>query len=600
MSDKLTKSQFDVLCALQRAGAPRTQRELHHETSLSLGTINATVRELTAAGLLDSGLPTKEGIEALAPYKVRNAIIMAAGLSSRFAPISYERPKGTLRVRGEILIERQIRQLRETGIEDITVVVGYKQENFFYLKKKFGVEIVVNQDYLTRNNNGSLYLVREKLGNSFICSSDNYFTENPFEPYVYQAYYAAEYVEGPTKEWCLHTNRSGRITGATIGGADSWTMLGHVYFDRPFAQTFRTILEAEYHLPHTAPKLWESLFIEHVHEFSMVIRKYPAGLINEFDSVDELRAFDPLFMENIDSKIFENITSALGCKSEDIHDFYPLKQGLTNLSCHFSVGEEEYVYRHPGIGTESIIDRHAEFQALALAKELGLDSTFLTGEEKEGWKISRFIPNSRCLDATNDEELATAMTMARTLHLSGKQLSHHFDYFDDGLTYEKLLTRFGPIEIEGYEGLKEKVLRVKTFADSDHFPTGPCHIDLFPLNFLVGESGSIDLIDWEYAGMSDIAADIATFLVCTQDMTPERADDALTFYFGRTPTKEERRHTWAYVVLAGWCWYIWSLLKEAEGDDVGEWLYIYYRSAVDYVDAVLKAYETDSEMEFTS
>ena len=39
---------------------------------------------------------------------------------------------------------------------------------------------------------------------------------------------------------------------------------------------------------------------------------------------------------------------------------YPLKQGLTNLSCHIRVGDSEYVYRHPGIGTEGIIDRRAE------------------------------------------------------------------------------------------------------------------------------------------------------------------------------------------------------------------------------------------------
>ena len=49
--------------------------------------------------------------------KVDNAIIMAAGTSSRFAPLSFERPKALIEVRGEILIERQIRQLRKDGIE---------------------------------------------------------------------------------------------------------------------------------------------------------------------------------------------------------------------------------------------------------------------------------------------------------------------------------------------------------------------------------------------------------------------------------------------------------------------------------------------------
>ena len=39
-------------------------------------------------------------------YKVDNAIIMAAGTASRFAPLSYEKPKALIEVKGEILIER--------------------------------------------------------------------------------------------------------------------------------------------------------------------------------------------------------------------------------------------------------------------------------------------------------------------------------------------------------------------------------------------------------------------------------------------------------------------------------------------------------------
>ena len=43
--------------------------------------------------------------------KVDNAIIMAAGLSSRFAPLSYETHKALIKVKGEVLIERQIKQI---------------------------------------------------------------------------------------------------------------------------------------------------------------------------------------------------------------------------------------------------------------------------------------------------------------------------------------------------------------------------------------------------------------------------------------------------------------------------------------------------------
>ena len=106
--------------------------------------------------------------------KVDNAIILAAGTASRFAPLSLERPKALIEVRGEVLIERQIRQLREAGISEIVIVVGYRKEDFSYLTEKYGVILVENPDYLTRNNNSSIFAARKYLKNSYICSSDNF------------------------------------------------------------------------------------------------------------------------------------------------------------------------------------------------------------------------------------------------------------------------------------------------------------------------------------------------------------------------------------------------------------------------------------------
>ncbi len=590
----LSEPQFNILNALAKADSPLTQRALSEATGMSLGRVNTASRECEAAGYIDERAITDAGREALEPYRVTGAVIMAAGLSSRFAPISYERPKGTLKVRGEILVERQIRQLHEAGITNIALVVGYKKEYFFYLADKYGVDIVVNREYSTRNNNGSLWLVKDRLDNTYVCSSDDYFTTNPFEPYVYKAYYSANYVEGPTDEWCIKTGPGDRITGATVGGADAWVMLGHVYFDRVFSAKFREILEQVYHLPETVSKLWESIYLDHIKSFDMVIRRYPDGIIHEFDSVDELRTFDPLFMENVDSEVFDHIVDTLGCAKSEICDFYPLKQGITNLSCHFAVGEEQYVYRHPGIGTDKIVDRRAEFEALNLARDLGIDRTFVTGDAAKGWKISRFIPDSRNLDASRPEELEQAMRMDRELHESGRTLTRTFDFVREGVAYERILEGYGPIDVPRYFELRDKVMRLKEFADADGFPEAPSHNDFFPLNFLVSPDGRLDLIDWEYAGMSDVASDFGTMVVCAQ-LPLDRGDKALEFYFGRTPTERERRHFWSYVVFAGWCWYVWALAKEAEGDDAGQDIFTYYRHVTDYVDALLSWYEGGEE-----
>ena len=68
----------------------------------------------------------------------------------------------------------------------------------------------------------------------------------------------------------------------TVGGCDSQIMLGHVYFDRAFSQTFVRILEAEYDLPVTADKLWEEIYVDHIKELDMVVRPYEDGIIHEF------------------------------------------------------------------------------------------------------------------------------------------------------------------------------------------------------------------------------------------------------------------------------------------------------------------------------
>ena len=107
----LSKNQFAVLAAL--AQDPRaSQRAIAAKAGLSVGTVNGARKQLLAEGLLadeaDLATVTDAGMQALAPYRVDNAVILAAGLSSRFAPISYEKPKGLLRVRGEVLIERQM------------------------------------------------------------------------------------------------------------------------------------------------------------------------------------------------------------------------------------------------------------------------------------------------------------------------------------------------------------------------------------------------------------------------------------------------------------------------------------------------------------
>ena len=278
--------------------------------------------------------------------KVDNAIIMAAGTSSRFAPLSYEKPKALIEVRGEVLIERQIRQLREAGIEEVVVVTGYKAEQFEYLKDKYGVVLINNPYYLTRNNNSSIYAAREYIKNSYICSSDNYFITNPFESDVDESYYAAVYIEGETGEWFI-LEEDGLIKDVKVGGQDSWVMLGHVFWSESFSRYFLHILEDEYELPETADKLWETIYIEHINELPMKIRKYPADFIFEFDTLDELREFDTSYITNTRSEILKKVAGELGVEEKEIRSVKAFKdKDNAAAGFTFETGKKyKYYYR---------------------------------------------------------------------------------------------------------------------------------------------------------------------------------------------------------------------------------------------------------------
>ena len=275
----------------------------------------------------------------------RNAIILAAGTSSRFVPLSQELPKGLIEVKGEILIERQIRQLREAGISDICVIVGYKAEMFSYLCEKFGVETVFNEDYAKYNNTSSLIRVADRLSNTFICSSDNYFSGNVFIPESELSYYSACYAYGATSEYCIATDKKGIIKDVSVGGENSWYMVGHAYFNDGFSQSFKSILTAEYANESARHQYWEDIYIKHIGSLPpLKINKYIDGQISEFDTLDELRAFDASYINDTRSSVIKAIASDLNCQECDLKCFSRIQNAPGHLMFEFMKRDKKYLY----------------------------------------------------------------------------------------------------------------------------------------------------------------------------------------------------------------------------------------------------------------
>lgn len=585
----MTHDQFSLLYVLKKSKV-NNQRNLASLLGIALGKVNRLLSEVKEEGFVDNEYNlTSKGLAALKPYKVDNAVIMAAGMSSRFAPLSYEKPKGLLVVKGEVLIERQIRQLKDAGIDDITVVVGYMKEKFFYLQEKFGVKIVINDDYFRFNNPSTLIRVKDRLKNTFICSSDNYFVDNVFESYVYESYYAAVFQEGESDEWGLITDNNDRIIKIDHSPKDMWIMLGHVYFSRNFSTKFVQILEKQYNKVSIRYELWEHILEENLKELPMVIRRYNSDVIREFDSLEELRSFDDKYIQNSGSEIFTNICRVLKCRENDISDINVVKQGLTNLSFKFKCKGRSYIYRHPGVGTEKYISRESEAFSMEIAKKIGLDSTIIEMNGKEGWKISTFIEEAHTLDYHNKDEVTQALHLVKKLHDQKITSPYDFniwqrtlDFIDLIIDHRKDFSDFSEI----FNGMQELYELTKT----DGVKKVLCHCDCYDPNFLVNKNGDVTLIDWEYSGNDDPANDLGTFICCS-DYTFDEALEIFDIYFGRKPTDKELRHCLAYVAIASYYWFVWAIYQESIGNMVGDYLFLWYKNTKFYMEKTKGLYE---------
>lgn len=323
----MKKREFDILLCL-KDNKKVDFDELANKLFISGEEVEALYMNLVNEGYINNNTLTEDAVEYLEEHKVDNAIILAAGMSTRFVPLNFEKPKGLLKVNGEVLIERQINQLREKGIDEIIVVVGHMKEEFEYLVDKYGVILVETTDYREKNNHASVYAAKSYLGNTIITSSDLYFTDNIFQKYAYDAYYCTIYMSGKTAERGIVTDSDDRILKTMYGDkcCDIWVTLGYAFFNRRFSENFIKILDKTFDLPDTANKFWADIQDENLDELYMYAKRCEKDTINEFDSLEELREFDKKYLYDSGSSIMHKLCYLLAAKENNIIGIESLRQ----------------------------------------------------------------------------------------------------------------------------------------------------------------------------------------------------------------------------------------------------------------------------------
>ena len=556
-----------------------TQRDLSARTGHSLGIINRSLKQLRSAGYLDEDMrPTPDALRLLNDAKPKRAVLLAAGFGMRMVPINREAPKGLLEVHGQPLIERLIDQLHEVGVTDIAVVVGFMKEQFEYLVDTWGVELIVNTDYATKNNLHSLYLAKRHLQDSYIVPCDLWFRHNPFRRCELRSWYMVTPEESPRSTVKI-TRKQTLVPVARNGN----TMVGLAYFRGDDALQLREQLSAMEEDPLCSSVFWEAVFArkDMVLPDARIVAPEDAVEINTYEHLRELDSSS----NHLHSRVMDIIARTLQADPREIVDITVLKKGMTNRSFLFRCRDTRYIMRIPGEGTEQLINRREEALVYRALQGSGICDDVLYLNPENGYKLTVFLENARVCDPHNTEDLAACMKKLRSFHEQELQVDHTFDLFEKIRFYESLWNG-QPSAYRDHAATTENIFSLRPYIEAHVQKKVLTHIDAVPDNFLFS-GDDLRLIDWEYAGMQDPHVDIAMFCVYAMYNRYE-VDRLIDLYFREGCPRETRIKIYCYIAVCGLLWSNWCEYKRSLGVEFGEYSLRQYRYAKEYYRIVCK------------
>lgn len=562
-------------------GSSDSQRDLAHKTELSLGAVNNSIKALKADGYIDENQkPTDKALKRKKNGKVQNAVILAAGLGLRLIPINHDLPKGLIKIDGEPLIERLIKQLQSADIKDITIVLGYMMERYEYLQDKYGVKFVFNNDYALKNNIFSLRCVEPILGNTYIVPCDLYFKENPFRSFELGSWYMAKREE--SNETDIRVLRSGEIEIIKEGEVGN-SVVGLAFLSNTDATSAREkLIELTSDDSH-CNEYWESI-ITSGKRMTIEARYAKAETVSQINTYEDLRqlAYDT---EQLDNDATRTIQQVFGVTLHDVKDLAPMKKGFTNDSLCFSVNDQKYIMRLPGLGTENFIDRKKEAHVYEMLRGKGICTDLTYIDPAKGYKITPFIDNARCCDETNPEEIKRCMTITRKFHELKLALGEEPMNIFNIINYYIKLWNGKKSVFADFDETYKHCMAMQKFVDEHHHPYVLQQGDCNPDNFLLypNNKGGEDteLIDWEYAADGDPLMDIAAFVTYRKN-DREFVDMAIDAYFPEGCSTDDRLLIYCYTSLWGLYNSNWCEYKMMLGEEFGEFMMTCYYYAKTY------------------
>ena len=300
----LSRQEFDFLTCLERKGkGVYSQRRLSEELAIPLGDTPRLLRDLNEKDYInlladDSIQISEKGRKALEPYRVRKAIILAAGFGQRLAPVTLDTPKPLVKVKGVRILDTLLDALYAKGITNITIVRGYKKEQFDQLlEKNPTIRFIDNPEFNLANNISSAVHAVDLIDRCYICEADLYIT-NPeiIDKYAYRSNYLGMKVT-QTDDWCFREH-NGNIVDYQLGGTDCYQAFGIAYLDSEDAEKLRADLCRVYASHGGRENLWEMVPLRIAKKnYHFEIRECQKSDIFEIDNFIELIAADESYAD---------------------------------------------------------------------------------------------------------------------------------------------------------------------------------------------------------------------------------------------------------------------------------------------------------------
>ena len=566
----MNKIELDLVNILA-GNTYKNQRELADACGYSLGTVNTALNSLHKEGYTEGMKLTGKGTSFIEGHKPSSAVILAAGLGMRMIPINSHTPKALIEVRGERLIERIIRQLHEAGINEICVVVGFMKESFEYLIDDFNVKLIVNRDYASKNNFHSLYLAEKYLSDTYVIPGDMWCAQNPFSRYEMYSWYMVS--DKKTPKSAVRVNRRQELIRADGEGNE---MVGFAYLKKDACEYVKKGLAEFEKDERKSGYFWDDALYD---DDKMIVyaRVVPAGEVIEIDTYEQLREIDA-DSSQLNTEAIATAAEALHTDTGSIRDVTVLKKGMTNRSFMFTCGEDKYIMRIPGEGTQQLINRRQEAAVYDVIRDRGLSDDIVYINPDNGYKITKFIENARNCDPMDEDDVRRCMKKLREFHDMKLKVDHFFDIFGLIDFYESLWNGKDSV-YRDYEKTKEHVFELKAFIDACDKDICLTHIDAVCDNFIMTDD--IRLIDWEYAGMQDPHVDLAMFCIYAM-YDREHVEKLIDAYFTEGCDEKTRTKIYCYIAACGLLWSNWCEYKLQLGVEFGEYALAQFRYAKDY------------------